>query len=143
MGQAPHFPRLPSRTRTIMRWNSPPIHQGLLASYGFTVHPSFGFRKHNSPWCVKVELSCDHANAMKLGAGVIADIATRAERGGFFGVYTLGPMVKSFLEPSPNLSLTLVRSQLGPCIGPIIGGALAQNLGWRRVLVSCHHVWIY
>ncbi|KAJ3481727.1 hypothetical protein NLI96_g7463 [Meripilus lineatus] len=69
------------------------------------------------------------ASTIALGAGVIADIATRAERGGFFGVYTLGPMVKSFLEPSPNLSLTLVRSQLGPCIGPIIGGALAQNLG--------------
>lgn len=27
------------------------------------------------------------------GAGVIGDISTREERGGFFGLFTLGPMV--------------------------------------------------
>jgi hypothetical protein len=29
-----------------------------------------------------------------LGAGVISDIAESKERGGFYGVYTLGPMVR-------------------------------------------------
>jgi MFS family permease len=47
-----------------------------------------------------------------LGGGVIGDIATPDERGGFFGFFSLGPMI-------------------GPTVGPVIGGALAQNLGWR------------
>lgn len=37
------------------------------------------------------------ASTIALGAGVIADIATRAERGSFFGLYAIGPMV-SFLN---------------------------------------------
>ncbi|PSS05455.1 hypothetical protein PHLCEN_2v3835 [Hermanssonia centrifuga] len=51
------------------------------------------------------------ASTVALGAGVIADIAVRSERGSFFGLYSLGPMV-------------------GPCIGPVIGGILAGSLGW-------------
>ncbi|KII93292.1 hypothetical protein PLICRDRAFT_35485 [Plicaturopsis crispa FD-325 SS-3] len=54
------------------------------------------------------------ASTIALGAGVIGDIATRAERGGFFGLYNLGPMV-------------------GPAIGPVIGGGLADGLGWRSI----------
>ncbi|KAI0094287.1 MFS general substrate transporter [Irpex rosettiformis] len=54
------------------------------------------------------------ASTIALGAGVIGDIATRAERGGFFGLYSVGPMI-------------------GPCIGPVIGGALSDNLGWRSI----------
>ena len=49
-----------------------------------------------------------------LGAGVIADIATPQERGGYLGVFGIGPLA-------------------GPSIGPIIGGALAQTLGWRSI----------
>ncbi|KAF8560011.1 MFS general substrate transporter [Imleria badia] len=54
------------------------------------------------------------ASTVALGAGVIGDIATRAERGGFFGLFSLGPM-------------------FGPAFGPVIGGALAQNVGWRWI----------
>ncbi|KAJ3556518.1 hypothetical protein NM688_g1983 [Phlebia brevispora] len=54
------------------------------------------------------------ASTIALGAGVIADVATRAERGSFFGFYSLGPMV-------------------GPCVGPVIGGGLADKLGWRAI----------
>ncbi|PBK89637.1 MFS general substrate transporter [Armillaria gallica] len=49
-----------------------------------------------------------------LGAGAIADITTRASRGGYFGVFNVGPMV-------------------GPCVGPVVGGLLAQYLGWRSI----------
>ncbi|KAK0469322.1 major facilitator superfamily domain-containing protein [Desarmillaria tabescens] len=49
-----------------------------------------------------------------LGAGAIADITTRADRGGYFGAFNVGPMV-------------------GPCVGPVIGGLLAQYLGWRSI----------
>ena len=30
------------------------------------------------------------------GAGVVGDISTRSERGGFFGLFTIGPMVSLF-----------------------------------------------
>jgi len=49
-----------------------------------------------------------------LGAGVIADIAAPNERGGYLGIFGIGPLA-------------------GPSLGPIIGGALAQNIGWRSI----------
>ncbi|KAG2174225.1 hypothetical protein INT43_004246 [Umbelopsis isabellina] len=49
-----------------------------------------------------------------LGAGCISDIANPTERGIFFGIYTAGPQV-SF------------------AFGPVIGGIIAQNLGWRWI----------
>ncbi|OIW32649.1 MFS general substrate transporter [Coniochaeta ligniaria NRRL 30616] len=54
------------------------------------------------------------ASTISLGAGVIGDIATVEERGGFFGMFNLGPM-------------------LAPCIGPAIGGVLSEHLGWRSI----------
>ncbi|KAG9120905.1 hypothetical protein FRC07_003366, partial [Ceratobasidium sp. 392] len=54
------------------------------------------------------------ASTIALGARVISDIATSAERGGFLGLFTLGPMI-------------------GPCIGPVVGGLLSGSLGWRSM----------
>ncbi|RDB28706.1 Quinidine resistance protein 1 [Hypsizygus marmoreus] len=54
------------------------------------------------------------ASTIAIGAGVIGDITLPRERGGFLGIFTLGPM-------------------LGPAIGPVIGGALAEHLGWRSI----------
>ncbi|KZT30847.1 MFS general substrate transporter [Neolentinus lepideus HHB14362 ss-1] len=54
------------------------------------------------------------ASTIALGAGVVGDVSTPAERGSFFGLYTVGPMV-------------------GPSIGPIVGGALSGSLGWRAI----------
>ncbi|KAJ7466887.1 MFS general substrate transporter [Mycena latifolia] len=54
------------------------------------------------------------ASTIALGAGVIGDISEPAERGGFFGLYNIGPMA-------------------GPAIGPVLGGALADTLGWRSI----------
>ncbi|CAE6514752.1 unnamed protein product, partial [Rhizoctonia solani] len=71
----------------------------------------------NAYWLLMV-LRCfqaaGSASMVALGAGVISDIATPAERGGFMGLFALGPT-------------------LGPCIGPIIGGLLSGGLGWRCV----------
>ena len=64
-----------------------------------------------------------------LGAGVIGDIAGPSERGGFFGLYGLGPMV-SFIWHRYDLKFRR-RFQVGPCVGPVIGGVLADKLGWR------------
>lgn len=54
------------------------------------------------------------ASTIALGAGVIGDIAEPAERGGFFGLWGIGPMI-------------------GPCLGPVLGGVLADKLGWRSI----------
>ncbi|KAI0319770.1 MFS general substrate transporter [Amylostereum chailletii] len=54
------------------------------------------------------------ASTIALGTGIIGDIATRAERGNFMGIFGVGPLV-------------------GPCIGPVIGGGLSQGLGWRSI----------
>ncbi|KAJ3573050.1 hypothetical protein NP233_g2682 [Leucocoprinus birnbaumii] len=48
------------------------------------------------------------ASTIAIGAGVVSDISTPEERGGFFGFFTLGPMV-------------------GPAIGPVIGGAFSTR----------------
>ncbi|KAK7451808.1 hypothetical protein VKT23_012487 [Stygiomarasmius scandens] len=53
-------------------------------------------------------------STIALGAGVIGDIAEPYERGGFMGIYGMGPLV-------------------GPAIGPVIGGALTGSLGWRSI----------
>ncbi|OJD16092.1 hypothetical protein AJ78_03725 [Emergomyces pasteurianus Ep9510] len=49
-----------------------------------------------------------------LAAGVVADISTSAQRGTYMGWVTAGAL-------------------LGPAVGPIAGGLLAQYLGWRAI----------
>lgn len=52
------------------------------------------------------------ASVNSIGGGFIGDIADRSERGGFLGIYQLGPM-------------------LGPSIGPVIGGLLTSSFNWQ------------
>ncbi|KZT75004.1 MFS general substrate transporter [Daedalea quercina L-15889] len=54
------------------------------------------------------------ASTVALGAGVIADIAEPKERGMYYGIWNMGPMI-------------------GPCLGPVLGGVLAEDLGWRSI----------
>lgn len=58
--------------------------------------------------------SAGSASTISIGSGVIGDITTRAERGGFMGIFQAGLLVPV-------------------AVGPIIGGALAGSLGWRSV----------
>ena len=52
--------------------------------------------------------------AIALGYGVVADISTSSERGSYMGIVGVGAM-------------------MGPSLGPVIGGILAQFLGWRSI----------
>ncbi|KAF8602360.1 MFS general substrate transporter [Ceratobasidium sp. AG-I] len=83
----------------------------MLSNIGLALVPT------NAYWLLMV-LRCfqaaGSASTIALGAGVISDIATPAERGGFLGLFALGPMT-------------------GPCIAPVIGGLLSGNLGWRSM----------
>jgi len=54
------------------------------------------------------------SGTIALGSGVVADIATSAERGVWMGWATSGPMV-------------------APAIAPIIGGVFAELVGWRWI----------
>ncbi|CED83984.1 Synaptic vesicle transporter SVOP and related transporters (major facilitator superfamily) [Phaffia rhodozyma] len=54
------------------------------------------------------------SSVIAIGAGVVSDISEQHERGGFMGWYSLGNM-------------------LAPAIGPVLGGILAQYLGWRAI----------
>lgn len=58
--------------------------------------------------------SSGSSGTIALASGVVADIATSAERGVWMGWATSGPMV-------------------APAIAPVLGGLLAQYLGWRWI----------
>ncbi|KAM3510687.1 hypothetical protein MY11210_005668 [Beauveria gryllotalpidicola] len=58
--------------------------------------------------------SAGSASTIAVGAGVIGDMTTRADRGGFMGVFQAG-----LLTPV--------------AVGPILGGAVAGALGWRAI----------
>lgn len=54
------------------------------------------------------------SSAISIGAGVVGDIASPAERGSYFGLFSMGQM-------------------LGTVIGPVIGGVISQYLSWRWI----------
>ena len=58
--------------------------------------------------------SAGSSGTVALTSGVVADIATRQERGKYTG-YTSAAII------------------LGPTLGPVIGGILANRLGWRSI----------
>jgi MFS family permease len=58
--------------------------------------------------------SAGSASTIAIGAGVVGDITTREERGGYMGIYQAG-----LLAPV--------------AIGPILGGIFSQTLGWRAI----------
>lgn len=58
--------------------------------------------------------STGSASTLAIGSGVIGDITTRENRGGFMGIFQAGLLVPV-------------------AIGPVIGGAIAGSLGWRAI----------
>lgn len=70
--------------------------------------------------------SSGSSSTIALGSGVVADIATSAERGVWMGWATSGPMI-------------------APALAPVLGGLFAQFLGWRWIfwfLVICAGIFI-
>lgn len=58
--------------------------------------------------------STGSASTIAIGSGVLGDVTTREERGGYMGIFQAGLLVPV-------------------AVGPIIGGALAGSLGWRSI----------
>ncbi|CDO75510.1 hypothetical protein BN946_scf184935.g46 [Trametes cinnabarina] len=93
------------------RWGRRPMFIGCmvvlsLSCVGLALVPT------NAYWLLMV-LRCLQA-AGSASTVALADIAAPAERGGYFGMWNIGPMV-------------------GPSIGPVLGGVLADHLGWRSI----------
>lgn len=58
--------------------------------------------------------SAGSSGTVSFGYGVVADIATPAQRGSYVGPMAAGVMI-------------------APAVGPVVGGLLASSLGWRSV----------
>ncbi|KAL5358259.1 major facilitator superfamily domain-containing protein [Aspergillus floccosus] len=58
--------------------------------------------------------SAGSASTIAIGSGVIGDITTRADRGGYMGIFQAGLLVPV-------------------AVGPVIGGAIAGSLGWKAI----------
>ena len=114
VGKATYVHRLHGRLVRGMCGTGAGPYKRILVAYGPPVLASGWLCQHHRSrqvqWFTEHEVhGTDFAFA---GAGVIADIAAPAERGSFFGIWNIGPMV-------------------GPSLGPVLGGVLADKLGWR------------
>ncbi|CAD6887526.1 unnamed protein product [Tilletia controversa] len=58
--------------------------------------------------------ACGSASMIAIGAGVVNDVCSSKNRGSFMSIVQAG-------------------STLGPAIGPVLGGILAQGFGWRGI----------
>ncbi|KAK8204601.1 hypothetical protein M8818_005039 [Zalaria obscura] len=58
--------------------------------------------------------STGSASTIAIGAGVVGDITVREERGGYMGWFQAGLLLPT-------------------AVGPLIGGAIADSLGWRAI----------
>ncbi|PWN47873.1 MFS general substrate transporter [Violaceomyces palustris] len=58
--------------------------------------------------------STGSASSVAIGAGIVGDIASREERGGYMGIFSAGLL-------------------LSTAVGPVIGGAMAETVGWRAI----------
>lgn len=81
----------------------------IAATIGLALAPNYG-----SLLGLRFVQSTGSSSTNILCASVVADLVTSAQRGQYIG-------------------FTIVPSVLGPALGPVIGGLLSQNLGWRSI----------
>ncbi|KAI9006467.1 major facilitator superfamily domain-containing protein [Hyaloraphidium curvatum] len=62
----------------------------------------------------RILASAGSGAGLSVGAGVIADVFKREERGRAFGLFYLGPLI-------------------GPVIAPLIGGSITSSIGWHHI----------
>ena len=133
LGAKAHVHRLHGHALAVLRRAGARAHGRLRGPHAPSVSAGVWLREYGRIRCVSVfvpsssalegegeicfESRADAARSFA-GAGVIADIAAPFERGSFFGIWNIGPMI-------------------GPCLGPVVGGVLADKLGWRYFFLLC------
>ncbi|KAI9246069.1 major facilitator superfamily domain-containing protein [Phascolomyces articulosus] len=95
-------------------WGRRPVYLGTLFIFigvciGLAMAPTFPFLLG-----MRMIQAFGASSGIALGAGVIGDFTTPAERGGYYSIFTSCQMVAT-------------------AVGPVIGGAIAQQLNWRWV----------
>jgi hypothetical protein len=94
MGKAAYVPRLHARVVAVMHWISIGTHERILAPLTTQDRASRRVCEHRCFRSVLVLCNIDSWLMMiGVAAGVVSDIATPAERGGFFGVSGMGSLV--------------------------------------------------
>lgn len=82
------------------------------------------------------------AGCLTLGGAVIGDLFRPEQRGFAMGIWTFGPLIGEVipsLHPPPLDMLEcnhqskemLTSVAIGPILGPLIGGFIAESIGWR------------
>ncbi|CAO3701068.1 unnamed protein product [Rhizopus stolonifer] len=95
-------------------WGRRPVY---IATFFFYSLASFGAgcaKDYPSLLIMRMLQAVGSSSAIAVGAGTIGDISTPAERGGYMGIYSM-------------------LNQLGPLVGPFLGGLISQTLGWRWI----------
>lgn len=88
--------------------------------------------------------SAGSSSTVALCQAVVADIVTSGERGQYMSLVSLPRYVSffhSFFLVPPflrtrafaDMGVSMMNSMVAPSLGPVIGGALAQTLGWRSI----------
>ncbi|ORX81673.1 MFS general substrate transporter [Basidiobolus meristosporus CBS 931.73] len=95
-------------------WGRRPVYLATLLVYvgscvGLGLTPNF-----TALLILRMLQACGSSSVIAIGAGVVGDIAAPSERGGYFGIFSLGQM-------------------LGLVIGPVLGGIIAEYLTWRWI----------
>ncbi|KAK4115904.1 MFS general substrate transporter [Canariomyces notabilis] len=67
---------------------------------------------------LRMAQSAGSSGTLSLSFAVVSDVAVSAERGVYMGIIT-------------------ASSNIGPALGPVLGGILAQFLGWRAIFWFC------
>lgn len=73
---------------------------------------------------------CAASSPMAIGGGTIADLHIPEERGKAMAIFGLGPLLGPVSVSRVVFPLSVLLTLL-QCIGPVIGGFVAQDLGWR------------
>lgn len=95
-------------------WGRRPVYLSTLIVYmgscvGLALAPNFA-----TLLILRMLQAFGSSSVIAIGAGVVGDIATPAERGSYFGIFSMGQM-------------------MGPVIGPVLGGIISQYLSWRWI----------
>ncbi|KAI7854747.1 major facilitator superfamily domain-containing protein [Circinella umbellata] len=95
-------------------WGRRPVYIGTLtvfigACVGLAMAPTFPFLLG-----MRMIQAFGASSGIALGAGVIGDYTTPAERGGYYSIFTSTQMMAT-------------------AVGPVIGGAISEELSWRWV----------
>lgn len=91
------------------------------------------------------------SGCLSIGGGVISDLFPREETGVASALFALGPLVsnlKSEYKRHIVIYITYPRfytnyNQLGPVLGPICGGFIAAQVGWRWIFCTLFESYLH